>query len=100
MKYWIKYVAAAIGGTIAGAAYFLPSGLFLTFVTGWLFLIPAAGIALLAYGLREYMKDRKNRILVSIKPGEAMRALARREMELQREKELLLKELSNGVKRE
>ncbi len=100
MKYWIKYVAAAIGGTIVGAAYFLPSGLFLTFVTGWLFLIPAAGIVLLAYGLREYMKDRKNTILVSVKPGEAMRALARREMELQREKELLLKELSNGVKRE
>jgi hypothetical protein len=100
MKYWIKYVAAAIGGTIAGAAYFLPSGLFLTFVTGWLFLIPAAGIAVLAYGLREYMKDRKNTILVSVKPSEAMRALARREMELQREKELLLKELNSGVKQE
>lgn len=100
MKYWIKYVAAAIGGTIAGAAYFLPSGMFLTFVTGWLLFIPAAGIAVLAYGLREYMKDRKNTILVSVKPSEAMRALARREMELQREKELLLKELSNGIKQE
>lgn len=100
MKHWIKYVAAAIGGTIAGAVYFLPSEMFLAFVAGWLFLIPAAGIVLLAYGLREYMKDRKNRIMVSIKPNEAMRALARREMELQREKELLLKELNNGVKRE
>ncbi len=100
MKNWIKYVAAAICGTIAGAAFFPPSGIFLTFVTGWLFLIPAAGIAFLAYGLREYMKDRKNTILVSVKPSEAMRALARREMELQREKELLLKELSSGIKRE
>jgi hypothetical protein len=46
------------------------------------------------------MKDRKNTILVSVKPSEAMRALARREMELQREKELLLKELNSGVKQE
>ncbi len=100
MKNWIKYVAAAVCGTIAGAAFFHPSGMFLAFTAGWLLLIPATGIAFLAYGLREYMKDRKNRILVSIKPSETMRALARREMELQREKELLLEELSHGVKRE
>ncbi len=93
MKYRTKYIAAAVGGSVIGAAYFFPSESFLAFVGGWLFLIPAVSIVFLAYGLREYMKDRKNRIMVSIKPSEAMKALARREAELQKEKEILYEEL-------
>ncbi len=93
MKYWIKYGAAAVGGIVLGAAYFFPTESFIAFAGTWLFLIPAATIAFLGFGLREYMKDRKNRIMVSIKPSEAMKALARREAELQREKELLYEEM-------
>ena len=36
------------------------------------------------YGLVKYMKDRKNRITVTIKPTEAMRAIARKEEERER----------------
>lgn len=94
MKYLIKYGAAIAGGSVIGAAYFLPSDTFLGFVTGWLFLIPAAFLVYLAYGYREYMKDRKNRITVSIKPTEAMNALTRREAELEREKKILYEDFS------
>jgi hypothetical protein len=97
MKYLNKYVATAIaGGSVMGAIYFLPSESYLAFVAGWVVLIPIAFVIFLAYGLREYRKDRKNRIMVSIKPSEAMKALARREAELQREKELLYEELRRG----
>jgi hypothetical protein len=51
--------------------------------------LPITAAVFLAVGLREYMKDRKNRIMVSIKTTDAMKALARREEELKREKELL-----------
>jgi len=100
MKHWIKYVAAVAGGSIIGAGYFFSAETFIAFLTGWLFIIPAVSFAFLVYGLREYRKDRKNRIMVSVKPSEALRALARREAELQREKDLLLKELTNGIKRD
>lgn len=99
MRSWIKYVAAIAGGTAIGTAYFVPTWAFMAFLIFWLLFIPAASAVFLVYGLRKYMEDRKNRITVSVKPGEAMRALARREAELQKEKELLLKELYNGVKR-
>ncbi|NJD77595.1 MAG: hypothetical protein FIB08_10950 [Candidatus Methanoperedens sp.] len=100
MKYRNKYIATAVaGGTVIGAAYILPREAFQAFVLGWLFLIPVAVAVFLAYGLREYMKDRNNRIMVSIRPSDAMKAIARREAELQREKELLYEELSKGVKR-
>ncbi len=39
------------------------------------------------------MKERRHRIVVSVKPSEAMMALSRREAELQREKDRLYKEL-------
>ncbi len=100
MKYINKYIAAAVaGGTVIGAAYYLPSETFIVFVVGWLLVIPAAFIGYLAYGLREYMKERKNRIVVSVRPSDAMKALARREAELRREKELLYEDLNRGIKR-
>jgi len=86
MNYWKRYVAA---GIVIGSAYFLPSESFVAFLTGWVFFLPIAAAVFLAFGLREYMKDRKNRIMVSIRSNEAMKALARREAELNREKELL-----------
>ncbi len=100
MNRWIKYSAVIVGGTVLGAAYFSPAETFLSFVIGWLFIIPAVAIACLVYGLRKYMIDRKNRIVVSIVPSEAMKALARKEAELEREKEILYEELRKGINRE
>ncbi|MCZ7362089.1 MAG: hypothetical protein O8C58_01925 [Candidatus Methanoperedens sp.] len=75
------------------AAYYYPAQTFLAFSVGWLFFIPAAFIVYLTYGFIEYMKERRHRIVVSVKPSEAMIALSRREAELQREKDRLYKEL-------
>ncbi len=97
MKNWIKHLATFVaGGVLAGAAYFVPQESFMAFLTGWLFLVPAAVVIFLGYGLTKYMKERKNRIMVSIKPTGALKAIARREAELDREKQLLLEELRNG----
>lgn len=94
MKSWMKYAATmVVGATVMAAAYFLPMETFQAFVIGWLFLIPATFAVYMLLGLREYLKERKHRIAVAVKPTEAMRALARREAELQREKELLYEEL-------
>jgi Kef-type K+ transport system membrane component KefB len=94
MKNWVKYVATVVvGATVIGAAYFLPMGVFQAFVIGWLFLIPATFAVYMLFSLKEYMQDRKNRIVVSVKPTEAMKALARREASLKAEKELLYNEL-------
>lgn len=94
MKDWIKYAAAiVVGATIIADAYFLPVETFLAFVIGWLFLIPATFVVYMLVGLRKYMEERKRRIVVSIKPSEAMKTLARREAELKREKERLYEEL-------
>ncbi len=94
MKTWTLYAATVVvGATVMGAAYFLSIETFLAFVIGWLFLIPATFAVYMALGLREYLDDRKNSIVVDIKPSEAMKALARREAELKREKELLYEEL-------
>lgn len=68
------------------------AGLFITLGVMWVFLIPAAVAGLLILGFSVYMKERKNRISVSIKPTEAMKAIARREGELHREKEKILYE--------
>ncbi len=97
MKNWVKHLGTFVaGGSLVGAAYFIPEESFLAFITGWLFLIPAAVVIFLGYGLTKYMKYKKNRITVSIKPTEAVKAIARREVELQREKQLLLEELRKG----
>ena len=94
MKNWVKYVATiVVGATVMGAAYLLPMGTFQAFVIGWLFLIPATFAVYMLFSLKEYMQDRKNRIVVSVKPTEAMKTLARREAALKAEKELLYEEL-------
>lgn len=90
----LKYIIAASAAVIFMAvAYMFPAETFLTFTVGWLFLIPAAFIVYLVYGFIEFMTERKHRIEVAVKPTEAMRALARREAELEREKEMLYKEM-------
>lgn len=62
---------------------------FLAFIVGWLFLIPALFVVFLIYGLSVYLKDRKHRITVTSKPTEEMKAIARKEAEIKREKDLL-----------
>jgi hypothetical protein len=86
MNNWKRYVSA---GIVIGSVYFLPNESFVAFITGWVILLPIAAAVFLAVGLREYRKDRKNRIMVSIRTNDAMNALARREADLKREKELL-----------
>lgn len=100
MNNWVKYVLAAVigGSAVIGAGYFFPEQSFVAFLIGWLFLIPAAFVVYLAYGLWKYMLEREHRITVAVKPTEAMKAIARREAELMREKELLYEELRKEVK--
>jgi uncharacterized membrane protein YjjP (DUF1212 family) len=85
MPRWAKYTASLI------------AGVFMAFVVGWLFLIPAVVVVLLAYGLVVYLRDRKNRITVTVKPTEAMKAIARKEEELKREKERIMYEESGAM---
>jgi hypothetical protein len=86
-----KYIVAAIAAAIfMGSAYMFPAETFLAFTVGWLFFIPAAFIVYMVYGFMTYMKERKYKIVVAVTPTEAMRAIARREAELKREKERLL----------
>lgn len=70
----------------------LVAGVFMAFVLGWLFFIPVVVGVLLVYGLVVYLRDRKNRITVTVKPTEAMRAIARREADLKKEKERIMYE--------
>lgn len=88
-----KYIVAigAAAGYVA-SAYFYPAETFIASTVGWLFVIPAAFVAYMGYGLVKYYKERKNRIIVETVPSEAMRAIARREAQLNREKEMLLEE--------
>ena len=69
---------------------------FMGFVAGWVFLIPIATAGFLLYGYIAYNKDQKHRITVNYKPNEAMKAIARREMELNKEKERIMYEQRNG----
>jgi len=75
----------------------LIAGIFIAFIVGWLFAIPAAIAALLIYGFVVYRKDVKNRITVFVKPNAAMEAIARREGELKREKERIIYDNSDIV---
>jgi hypothetical protein len=94
----IKYiVAATAAAAFMMAAYLYPAETFITFTVGWLFFIPAAFVVYMTYSFLEYMKERRHRIIVGIKPTEAMKALARREAELKREKDLIYRELKEGV---
>ncbi|MCZ7391846.1 MAG: hypothetical protein ABOK23_01975 [Candidatus Methanoperedens sp.] len=97
MKNGFKYIAAAsIAGAVMGVAYYYPAEFFIAFAAGWLFGIPAAFVAYMGYGLFVLSKERKHRIEVSIKPTEAIRAIARREAELRKEKDILLEEVQKG----
>ena len=88
-----KYIVAALAAAIfMGSAYIFPAETFLAFTVGWLFFIPAAFIVYMAYGFMTYMNERKHKIVVAVQPTEAMRAIARREAELKRERERLLHE--------
>lgn len=69
---------------------------FMGFITGWVFLIPAAAAAFLIYGYVAYNKDQKHMIRINYRPSEAMQAIIRREMELKKEKERLMYEQLNG----
>ena len=90
----IKYiVAASAAAAFMMAAYLYPAETFITFTVGWLFFIPAAFIIYMVYAFLDYMKERRHRIVVAMTPTEAMKALARREAELQKEKERLYEEL-------
>jgi hypothetical protein len=91
----IKYIVAILfGGASMASGYYYPAETFLAFTAGWLFVIPAAFVAYMAYGYITYMSDRKHRIEVTVKPTETMKAIARREMDLKREKESILFEES------
>jgi hypothetical protein len=65
----------------------LVSAVILGFLLGWVFLIPAIVVVALVYGGVVYFRERKNRIVVRVKPTPAMEAIARREVELGQEKE-------------
>jgi uncharacterized membrane protein YjjP (DUF1212 family) len=80
MPRWTKYTPSLI------------AGVFIAFLVGWVFAIPAAIAAFLVYGLVVYRKDIKNRITVVMKPNAAMKAVARREEELKRDKERIIYE--------
>ena len=69
---------------------------FMGFVVGWVFLIPTAAAVFLLYGYVVYNRDQKHRINVNYKPNEAMKAIARREMELNKEKESIMYEQLSG----
>lgn len=101
MDNWHKYIVAASAAVVFMViTYYYPAEIFLTFTVGWLFFIPAAFVVYVVYGFLELMKERKHTIEVAIKPDEGMRALARREAELKREKEKLYKELVEKVNRQ
>lgn len=92
----IKYIVSiAFAMAFMASAYYFPAETFLLFTAGWLFIIPAVFVGYMVYGLAVYMKERKHRIEVTIKPTEAMKAIARRQIELKREKEKILFEESN-----
>ena len=94
LKY-ILAITAAIGFMMA--AYFYPAETFITFTVGWLFFIPAAFVVYMTWSFLDYVKERKNRIIVTIKPTEVTRGLARREAQLKKEKEMMYEELREGV---
>ena len=97
---YVKTVAVAAALAAVGATYLEET--FLTFLVGWVVLIPVAGCGYLLYGLREYKKEYENKILVSVKPTtieEKYKELIRKEEEIRMTKETLYKELMKEKKR-
>lgn len=94
-----KYIVAATAAAIfTSSAYIYPAETFLVFTVGWLFFIPAAFVVYMIWGYMAYKKERKNKIVVTVQPTEAMRAIVRRESELKKEKERLIHEEYNKLK--
>lgn len=96
---YIKAVIAATVLTAIGAIYLQKT--FLTFLVGWLVAVPIVVMGYMIYGLREYRKQRKNSIMVSVKPNsitEKYAELIRKEEEIRKEKEVLYKELTKSEK--
>lgn len=65
--------------------------IFMSFVIGWVFLIPMAAVAFLLYGYVVYTRDQKHKINLNYKPNEAMKAIICQEMELTKEKRRIIK---------
>lgn len=97
---WLKYVLAIVIGAFAVAIVTMyPDKIFPAFVVTWLVLIPIAAVIFLIYGLREYIKERKNSIVVSIKHNsttERLMELMHKEEEIKEAKEALYKEMKKS----
>lgn len=97
---WLKYVLAmAIGASAVAIGTMYPDKTFPAFVLAWLILIPIASVVYLIYGLREYIKERKNSIVVSIKPSNAtdrLMELMHEEERIKDAKEALYKEMKKS----
>ncbi len=92
-----KYIQAAIvAAALATIGTIYMEKTFLAFLAGWIILLPIIACGYLIYGLIEYRRENKNRIMVSVKPNsitERYAELIRKEEEIRREKEVLYKEL-------
>lgn len=95
----MKAITVATSLAIIGTVY--TEETFLTLLLGWVVLIPIVSCGYLIYGLVEYRKERKNRIVVSVKPNnitERYAEIIRKEEGIRREKDVLYKQLRNGKK--
>lgn len=100
MNYPIKYfVASAVGAALIGAPYYFPKESLEALFVVWFMLIPVAFIVFLVYGIILYIRSMKHSIVVSMKPTEAIMALARKEDELRRVKRSLYEEVGNRMKK-
>jgi len=96
----VKYIVAASGGAaLIGAPFYFPNESLEVLFTVWFMLIPVAFIVFLVYGIIVYLRGMKQRITVSIKPVEAIRAIGRREAQSPSVKRSLNKELTNWIKK-
>jgi uncharacterized membrane protein len=96
---YVKTVIVATALAIIGTVY--TEQTFITFLLGWVILIPIITCAYLIYGLVEYRKEHKNSIVVSVKSKDLRNRYAdiiRKEEEIRMAKEVLYKELTNGKK--
>lgn len=99
MEKWAKYIAAAaVAGAAMGAAYYYPAETFIAFFAGWLLIIPVSFIVYLVYALWVYSKDLRHRIIVKIKPSDAIKSLHRINAVQRKVKKLLFEETNSGKK--
>lgn len=94
---WLKYATiTALGISAVAIGTFYTDKVFPAFLVAWLLLIPMATVVYLIYGLRKYIKERRNNIVVSIKPSSATEKLVElihKEEEIKHTKEKLYKEI-------